>query len=141
MIFKNHSNEVSHYIIKNQGEVFCDAYNFYNMTRTENAYNNLIRLHANLTGNVETVLDDSVKFSLRLDLLNNVGNEYLINKVNHLIHAVMKKGLQFTNGNAQENFTLHNLSVNDICDLINDPTFQSANIIDTFSTWRVTIMN
>lgn len=141
MIFKTQFNHVTHYVAKRNGEVFCDAYNFFSMTRMENAYFNLIRMNATLIGAVEETFDNTQRFSLHLDLLNNQGNEYIINKVNHLIHAVTNRGLQFADGNAQQNFMLHNLTVTNICDLINDPTFQSANVLDTYSTWRITSMN
>lgn len=141
MIFTTSANEVSHYIAANQSELFCDSYNFYNMTRTENAYANLVKLYANSIGSKETPFDDTTRFYLKLDLLGNLGNDFIQHKVNLLIQVISQHGHRFTNGNAQENFEIHNLTLLDICAIIDDPAFQSANVLDTYSTWKVGIMN
>ena len=94
-------------------------------------------MNANIVGSSEFSKDDNQKFTVHLDLLGNKDVPFITNKVNVLIHAVLQLGYKFSTGNAQDDFTINNLTLNEVLALIDDPTFQSANILDTYSTWRV----
>lgn len=139
MLFKTTNNEISHYLPGSPANVMSEVYIFSNMTKNSNAYVELIKLNALSIGSSEFPAAPDQRYRVHLDLLGNQRTQFLTYKINLLTAAVTSLGYRFSTGNALQDFTIPNLTIAQVCALIDSPQFQSANVLDTFSTWRVNL--